>query len=105
MAKIVRETVEITFSKLIKDTENNASKIVTDLILDRIAEHGESLVDSTVVVEVYREQSYEDFSESLAEYITSKPPAEADLHVDNIPNLRYDPETDEFLNTDAAPKA
>lgn len=109
MATIISETITITLSKLIKDDALNKPIIATERMIDLINEHTESLVDNTVIVEVHKEKTLDDIYEENR-LAAQKAWNETDelpgyTKEPDIGTLRYDPETDQFLNTDPAPKA
>ena len=54
MAKIVKETITITLSKLIKDDIEDVETMLTDELLTTLETVAQELVDESIIVEVTR---------------------------------------------------
>lgn len=55
MAKVVEQVVVIKFSKLVKEKENDANDIAGTDVLNALEQVAQELVDSSIIVEVYKE--------------------------------------------------
>ena len=51
MAKIQKETVVVTFSKLVKDTDPENRTIVPNSLIKALQEHAQTMVEEDIIVE------------------------------------------------------
>ena len=61
MAKIQKETITITFSKLVKDSDAATDTILASHMADELQVHAQNLVDSSIMVEAAIQEADEDF--------------------------------------------
>lgn len=52
MAKIIEDVLVVKFSKIVKDSDNNTSKIVTEEVKQALEQVSQELVGESVIVEV-----------------------------------------------------
>jgi len=61
MAKIQKETITITFSKLVKDSDAATDTILASHMADQLQVHAQDMVDASIMVEAVIQEDDEDF--------------------------------------------
>jgi len=91
MAKIQKETITITFSKLVKDSDAATDTILASHMADQLQVHAQDMVDASIMVEAVIQEDDEDFDwyttldtdNSFVEFEEEAPAEE--VHVEEAP--------------------
>jgi hypothetical protein len=107
MAKIQKETITITFSKLVKDSDAATDTILASHMAEQLQVHAQGMVDASIMVEATIQEDDEDFDwytpldtdHSFVEFEEEAPAEEVHveevlLHVEEAPVVQAPVEED-----------